>query len=184
MESLKIGVILSSTRKGRVSPQVGDWVMQLAKKYQDVDFSLIDINEFNLPFVETTDDMTQVHKFSDTINELDGFIFVLAEYNHSMPPAIKNAIDSLKAPWYNKVAGIVSYGSSYGVRSAEHLRAVLTELRVANVRTQVLLSLFDDFTNYIKFTPRNIHQVNFDEMMTQLIAWSKALKPIRKNISV
>lgn len=30
MEKLNIGIILGSTREGRLSPQVGNWVKQLA----------------------------------------------------------------------------------------------------------------------------------------------------------
>ncbi|GAA5165398.1 MULTISPECIES: ester cyclase [Amycolatopsis] len=46
-------------------------------------------------------------------------------------------------------AGFVSYGSVGGTRAVEHLRLVMGELQVADVRNQVALSLFaDDFTDH------------------------------------
>ena len=44
----------------------------------------------------------------------DGYIFVTGEYNHSIPGALKNAVDYLYREWNNKAAGFVSYGSSGG----------------------------------------------------------------------
>jgi len=35
----------------------------------------------------------------------DGFVFVVAEYNHSITGALKNALDFLRKEWNNKAAG-------------------------------------------------------------------------------
>ena len=55
MTKLNIGIILGSTRQGRVSPQVGEWVKGIADKRGDANYEIIDIADFNLPFVFTTD---------------------------------------------------------------------------------------------------------------------------------
>lgn len=47
---MKIGIILGSTREGRVSPQVGKWVKELADKRGDAEYEIIDIADFKLPF--------------------------------------------------------------------------------------------------------------------------------------
>ena len=47
---------------------------------------------------------------------------------------IKNALDYLRVEWNNKAAGIVSYGSVGGARAAEHLRGIMGELLIADVR--------------------------------------------------
>lgn len=49
MANLKIGIILGSTRQGRVSPQVGQWVKGIADKHGSADYEIVDIAEFNLP---------------------------------------------------------------------------------------------------------------------------------------
>lgn len=48
---LKIGIILGSTREGRLSPQVGNWVKELADKRGDAQYEIIDIAEFKLPLL-------------------------------------------------------------------------------------------------------------------------------------
>lgn len=48
MSELNIGVIVGSTRPGRVGDQVAAWVMQHAQA-QAVTFSLLDLQHFALP---------------------------------------------------------------------------------------------------------------------------------------
>ena len=84
--------------------------------------------------------------WAEAIAGFDAFVFVTPEYNRSIPGALKNAIDFLYYEWNDKAAGFVSYGvDAGGARAVEHLRVVMGELRVADVRTQVALSLHNDF---------------------------------------
>jgi len=175
---LRIGIVLGSTREGRVSEDVGKWVLEHTKAVKGVSYEIVDIKDYNLPFLGTTEDMTAVGNWNNKLNELDGFIFVVAEYNHSITGALKNALDSARDTWNNKSAGIVSYGAAGGARAAEHLRGILAELQVASVRTHVLLSLFDDFKDY-KFKPRDIHANNLQDLFSKVNNWSKALKTLR-----
>ena len=176
--SLKIGIVLGSTREGRASEPVGNWVLEHTKDREDVTYEIVDIKDYDLPFLGTTEDNSAIIKWNEKLNELDGFIFVVAEYNHSITGALKNALDLARDSWNNKSAGIVSYGSAGGARAAEHLRGILSELQIASVRTHILLSLFDDFENY-SFKPRNIHDGNLSELFNQTQNWAKALKTLR-----
>lgn len=176
----RIGIILGSTREGRVSPQVGKWVKTLADKSGMADFEIIDIKDYDLPLLGTSEDTGSLLAWNEKLSEMDGFIFVVCEYNHAMSGALKNALDSAKDPWHNKAAGIVSYGSGYGIRAAENLRLVLSELQVAHVRTQVQLSLFTDFEKFTTFKPQAIHQDNMDGMLMQLVQWTNAMNTVRK----
>ena len=179
MQALKVGIILGSTRQGRKSEEVGNWVYELTKDTPNLDVEIVDPKEYDLPFIGTTDDTTNVDRWKAKLAELDAFIFVVAEYNHSITGALKNALDLALEEWNNKAAGIVSYGSAGGARAAEHLRGILAELQVASVRTHILLTLFDDFENFSRFTPRSIHDDNVTTLTTQLSAWAAALKPLR-----
>ena len=177
----RIGIILGSTREGRVNPQVGKWVKEEADKRGFAEYEVVDIKDFNLPFLGTTDDTTALDAWNEKLNTFEGFIFIVCEYNHGMSGALKNAIDSAKEPWHNKAAAIVSYGSGYGIRAQETLRLVLSELQVAHVRTPVQLSLFMDFENFTKFKPQDIHQDNLDDMLKQLDQWTNAMNTVRKS---
>ncbi|OAH52781.1 reductase [Domibacillus aminovorans] len=180
MTKLNIGIILGSTRQGRVSPQVGEWVKGIADKRGDANYEIVDIADFHLPFVFTTaGDEPGIKAWSEKLASLDGFVFIAQEYNHSITGALKNALDSARDEWNNKAAGIVSYGSTGGARAAEHLRGILGELLVADVRTHPTLSLFTDFENGTDFKPADLHLDNVNGMLDQVIAWSGALKTIR-----
>jgi len=93
---------------------------------------------------------------------------------------LKNAIDYLNVEWINKAVGFVSYGSAGGVRAVEQLRGVAAELQMADVRAQVMLSLFTDFVNMSEFKPDTRHESGVSELLNQVIAWSNALKSLRK----
>lgn len=180
VEKLNIGIILGSTREGRVSPQVGAWVKEIADKRGDANYTIIDIADFKLPLLgEPGGDASGAAGWSEAIAKQDGFVFIVQEYNHSITGALKNALDYLRDEWNNKAAGIVSYGSVGGARAAEHLRGILGELLVADVRVHPALSLFTDFENGTTFKPKDVQADSVNQMLDQVIPWSKALKTIR-----
>ena len=182
-QKINIGIILGSTREGRVSPQVGTWFKDLADQRGDANYEIVDVKSFKLPLLGESSDMTGITAWNKKLSELDGFVFVVAEYNHSITASLKNALDSAKDTWNNKAAGIVSYGSVGGARAAEHLRGILGELQVADVRTHVALSMFTDFENWSVFKPQALHQANVSMMLDQLVNWSKAMKNVRLELT-
>ncbi|WP_188208171.1 NADPH-dependent FMN reductase [Alkalibacillus aidingensis] len=177
-EQLNIGIILGSTREGRVSPQVGKWIKEIADQRGDANYEIVDIADYNLPLLGE-DETEGITHWNAKLSELDGFIFIVQEYNHSLSGSLKNALDLAREAWNNKVAGIVSYGSTGGVRAAEHLRGILGELMIADVRANPALSLFTDFDNFTQFKPQDLHTDNVNQMLYQVNNWAKALKSIR-----
>jgi len=184
---IKIAIIIGSTRPGRNSEAVALWVNEIAQKRSDAAFELVDIKDYDLPVLDEPVPAS-MHQYmhphtkawSEKINSFDSFIFVTPEYNHAPAGALKNAIDYLYAEWNNKAAGFVSYGSVGGVRAVEQLRLIMGELQVADVRAQVVLSLFTDFENFSVFKPSPNHEVSLNTVIDQVIAWGTALKPLRK----
>src|SRR5204863_159231 len=110
----------------------------------------------------------------------DAFVIVTPEYNHATSRALKNAIDLLFAEWKNKSAGFAAYGSAGGAPAVESLRLVMGEVKVADVRQAVLLSLFTDFENFTTFKPGAMHEPIVNKMLDEVIAWGAALKPLRQ----
>lgn len=184
---IKAAIIIGSTRPGRVGESVGRWVYDQAIKRKDAEFELVDLQEVNLPLLDepVPAAMAQYSKphtkaWAEKVASFDVFVFVTAEYNHSIPAALKNAVDYLYAEWNNKAAGFVSYGSAGGARAVEQLRLVASELQIAHVRNQVMFSLFDDFENYSNFKPHPRHENSIQGMLDQLVAWGGALKTLRE----
>jgi NAD(P)H-dependent FMN reductase len=183
----KIAILLGSTRPGRNGEAVAKWVAQLAAKRTDAEFELIDIAEQDLPLLDepippSQGKYTKEHTkaWSAKISGYDGFVFVTPEYNHGVPAAMKNAIDFLYKEWNNKAAGFVAYGSAGGTRVVEHWRGICSELQMATVRAQVMLSLRDDFVEYRTFKPQPQHEGMLNTLLDQLVAWSTAFKQMRE----
>ncbi|HXA56770.1 MAG TPA: NAD(P)H-dependent oxidoreductase [Candidatus Acidoferrum sp.] len=185
---LNIGIIVGSTRPGRKAGAVAKWTHDLLKTRNDANFEIVDIDEYKLPLLdEPVPAMRKQYNkphtksWSAKIDSLDAFIFVTPEYNHATSGALKNAIDFLFHEWNNKAAGFVSYGSSGGVRAVENLRLVMGEIKVADVRAQVALSIFTDFENFTTFKPHENHDKTVHAVADEVIAWGGGLKTLRPN---
>ena len=185
---LKIGIVLGSVREGRNGEQVAKWMLDFAndRKDQEVEYELVDLADYRLPFLgeslpeeEKAEANATIKAWSDKMASFDGYIFVVPEYNHAIGGALKNALDYLNAEVNNKAAGFVGYGSLGGTRAHENLRLILGELQVADVRTAVTVSWMADCENMSVFKPADYHADNANQMLDQVIAWSKALKTVR-----
>ncbi len=183
---LRIAIIVGSTRPNRSSPQVAEWVLEHARKRGDATYEIVDIADFDLPVLDepvppSMGNYAHGHtkRWSETIASYDGYVFVTPEYNHSISGALKNAIDFIYHEWTNKAAGFVSYGSTGGVRAVEHLRGIMAEVQVADVRAHVSMSLFTDFENFTKFKPAPQHEQQLGVLFDQLTAWSRAMQGVR-----
>ena len=183
----RIGIILGSTRPGRKGIQVAEWVLEQASKRTDAEYELVDLADFSLPHLDEALTASQgryenehTKAWAAKIAGFDGFVFVTPEYNHSTSGALKNAIDFLYAEWNNKAAGFVSYGVHGGTRAVEHLRLIVGELQIADVRSQVAISLVHDFEGYTVLKPIPNHEPALNTMLDQLEAWSGALQGVRE----
>jgi NAD(P)H-dependent FMN reductase len=141
MSKLKIAVIIGSVRPTRAGDKPAGWIAELAKQTGDFDVELVDLIDYPLPLFDapasdfwmpTPNEIAA--KWQAKLSEFDGYIFVTAEYNRSIPGALKNAIDWAYKPFIKKAAAYVSYGAVGGVRAVEHLRNVMVELQAASVR--------------------------------------------------
>ncbi|WP_071795675.1 NADPH-dependent FMN reductase [Natronohydrobacter thiooxidans] len=148
----RIAVIIGSTRDSRFGERPANWIFERAKARGDWEVELLDLQKFDLPLFNEvasnawapTQDPAAL-KWQETIARFDGFIFVTAEYNRSIPGALKNALDQAYVEWNRKPFGIVSYGSVGGTRAAEHLRTIGIELQMVSTRSAVHIGGSDFF---------------------------------------
>lgn len=183
----KIGIIIGSTRPGRNGEAVARWIHALAQDHGGAQFEIIDLKHFDLPvydeprspmFAQYEHEHTR--RWSAAVAPFDGYIFVTPEYNHSTSAALKNALDYLHFEWKDKAAAFVGYGGAGGARAVEHLRGIVGELHMADVRGQIALSIVEDFENYSVFKPRDVHLPAVTAMLDQLTDWAGALKGLRE----
>lgn len=187
--TLRIGIIVGSTRTGRFADRPAKWLLELAQRRHDASFELVDLRDYPLPFFDEpkspareASKRPEVLRWAAKVRELDGFVFVNGEYNHGVPAALKNAVDYLYAEWNRKPAGFVSYGNAGGARGIEQLRLTLIELQVAPIRSAVHIarSEFMDILVHGKQLEDFPHLAQTAEaMLADLVWWAKALKTPR-----
>ncbi|MDB5182186.1 MAG: NADPH-dependent reductase [Candidatus Saccharibacteria bacterium] len=186
-----VKIILGSTRPNRFGAQPAEWVMEQTKHVSGHQFELIDLEKVNLPLLDepTPPMMRQYSKdhtkvWSQMIDEADGFIFITAEYNHSVPAALKNAIDFLFHEWNYKPASFVSYGSlAGGARAVEHLRGICGEVKIYDLREQMLMPDY-----YHKLDEQGLHKFEeshhkeIQNILEQTVFWADRMKAIRQEL--
>jgi len=185
---MKIAIIVGSTRPNRKGLEVAQWVFGLASPRSSAQYELVDIAEFNLPLLDEPlppamgSPPTQEHtkRWAAKIASFDGYVFVTPEYNHGPPAALKNALDFLYKEWSNKSAGFVGYGAVGAARSIEMLRAICSNLELADVRVAVGLTLAHDFEKFTTFKPQPHQEKTLSQLLDQVEAWAGALQPLRK----
>lgn len=185
--TLRIALILGSTRPGRRGDQIAAWALETARAHGGADYELVDLADHGLGNLdEPGNPNLQQYQHDHTrawgalIDSFDGYVFVVPEYNHSYPGALKNALDYVYREWNDKAAGIISYGGWVsGARAAEALRLVLAELQLATVRTQPTISTHASFGTGA-FVAQEGLVTAVGGMLDQVIAWSGALRGIRE----
>src|SRR5687768_918688 len=98
----KIGVVLSSTREGRFGSRPAQWILDIAGARRDAEFEAVDLRDYPIPFFDAPMsprfkpvENEVARKWARKLAELDGYVFVTAEYNRSIPAVLKNALDHL-----------------------------------------------------------------------------------------
>ncbi len=141
MSSLSIAVLLGSVRRDRMGSRAALLVTrELERRGHTV--HLVDPLELQLPLL---DRMYKEHpkgeapepleRLADLYRRADGFLVVSGEYNHGIPPALKNLLDHFLEEYFFRPSGIVCYsaGGFGGVRAAMQLRMTLAELGMSSV---------------------------------------------------
>lgn len=180
--TLKLAIIIGSTREGRFGDTVGRWFAKEAASHGGFAIDLIDLIDIKLPPSHRARPTPDVDAFRARLAAADAFVIVTPEYNHSYPASLKHAIDQAYAEWMAKPVGFVSYGGTVGgVRAIEHLRHVFAELHATTIRDYLPFinarRQFDADGNPIdREGPRNAAKV----MLDRLVWWADALRTARE----
>ncbi|WP_026319126.1 NADPH-dependent FMN reductase [Amorphus coralli] len=134
-------VIYGSVRSERQGIRAARYICNEIGKRGD-EAHLVDPVELDLPLLdkrrgeyEEGQAPEAMEKLGQLIERADGFVMVTGEYNHSIPPALKNTLDHYLPEWYFRPAAIMSYsaGRYGGVRAAVQLRPILGELGMVSI---------------------------------------------------
>jgi NAD(P)H-dependent FMN reductase len=188
---LTCSIIYGSVRTERQGIKVARYLeRQLAER--DISVHFIDPKVYNLPLLDkmykeyeqgtAPEDM---EKLSGIFKTSDAFLLVTGEYNHSIPPALKNLLDHFQREYYFKPSGIASYssGSFGGVRAASHLRTIVGELGMPAISSMLPFPLIGNlFDENLEPIDKRIES-STARFIDELIWYAEAFKH-RRNISV
>lgn len=186
MSKPKIGIIISTTRESRFGHRPAEWILKLAEARGDADYEIVDLRDYPMAlfdspmsprFAPVEGDV--VRRWAAKIAELDGYVFVTAEYNRSISAALKNALDHIYYEPAHKPAAFVGYGAVGGARAIEQLRLMAIELSMAPMKSAVhvgmepFLGMLQDGKDFSDYDHLGQTAVT---MLDELIWWTKVLK--------
>jgi NAD(P)H-dependent FMN reductase len=185
----RLGVVVGSTRPGRLGIVLGEWALERATLHEQFTPELVDLAEWALPMLDEPHhprERRYVHDhtkaWSHRIDELDAFVFVTPEYNHGPNGALKNAMDFLHQEWAYKPLGFVAYGGAAGgVRAVQVLRQVALSLKLYPLFEAVYFPRIKTSVanGVLNATPHD--EIAYAAMLAELARIEESLRPLRKD---
>jgi NAD(P)H-dependent FMN reductase len=190
MSKAKIAVIIGSIRPNRFGDKPAKWIFDHAKARTDIETEIVDLKDYDLPLFDSPASDAwmpasnpEVIRWQNKLKEFDGYIFVTAEYNRSVPGALKNAIDQAYSPFLRKAAAFIGYGSVGGARAVEHLRTIAVELQMVPTRHGIHIGGSDFMPIMMGQKSWDDTKGNFDgfvpSLLDDLVWWTNAAKTAR-----
>lgn len=138
MSKKTLGILVGSLRKGSFSQSVGNCLAQmLEKEFIVKKINIGDLAIFNQDFDDEGNVPQEWTVFREEVKTSDAFLFITPEYNRSIPPVLKNALDIASRPygqnmWSGKPGAIVSVspGAIGGFGANHHLRQTVSFLNI------------------------------------------------------
>ena len=138
MEKLPIGILVGSQRKASISKQIALYMQSLL--LTDFDVKCVQIDDLPMYNQDLDDEgrpPVEWTRFRQEVQALRGFLFVTPEYNRSVTPLLKNALDVGSRPfgksvWNAKPGAIMSISPSAmgGFGANHHLRQCMVFLNI------------------------------------------------------
>ena len=188
----RIALIIGSTRAARFADVPAQWMLKQAKAREDMDVELLDLRDFNLPFFDeiassawVPSQSREAVRWQQTLAGFDGFIFVVAEYNHSLTGALKNALDHAYNEWGRKPFTAIGYGGVGAARALEQLRLIGVELQMVSTHAAVHIGGSDFFTIFPAVGNQPIETIEQNLLpsaktaLDELVWWAKATMAAR-----
>ena len=140
----RIAIVVGSTRPGRYADKAAGWMLKQAKARYDFEAELLDLLDHPLPFfdekgplISTPSETAEALRWQKTLARYDGFVVVVAEYNHSITGVLKNALDQAYKEWGRKPFTAIGYGGTGASRAVEHLRQIAIALGMVSTAASV-----------------------------------------------
>ncbi len=102
---MKVGIIVGSLRRESFSRKIAENIVTLLPNSLTAEWISIDMPMYNQDLDDDSMPPQSWIDFRAKIKSCDAYIFVTPEYNRSIPPVIKNALDTGSRPYGQNVWG-------------------------------------------------------------------------------
>jgi NAD(P)H-dependent FMN reductase len=178
-QPIRVTVVVGSTRGGRLAPDVTRWFMGQTAQRGDLVTDVVDLVDTPLPN-SLDPDVPEAVALRPRLAAADAFVFIVPEYNRSVPGPLKTLIDSFNSEWEAKPVGFVGYGLSMagGVRAVEHLRQIFAEFHSVGMKDTVSFPRILEHYDATGRFPADPEGANAAAklMLDQLVWWARALR--------
>lgn len=177
-------VILGTPRQGRQSEYVAKFIIESLHQRSDITTELIDVRTVPISLNDAGESLKDPG-FSASMQQSDGLILVVPEYNHGYPGLLKHLLDTCLKEYIHKPVGIcgVSAGPFGGTRVIENLLPVMRELGLVTIFNDLnfgtVQKLFDESGKMID--PEPYHR-RVDRFLTELIWMATVLRYGRQTV--
>ena len=182
-----IAIVIGSTRPTRFADKPAQWMLKQAQLRGDIEVELVDLRDHPLPFFDematnmwVPSQNAEAVRWQETVGRFDGYIFVVAEYNHSITGVLKNALDQAYKEWNRKPFTAIGYGGTGGARAVEHLRSIGVELQMVSTHAAVHIGGGDFLTVFPMGGNKPIEDIEANLLpsaktaLDELVWWAKA----------
>ena len=162
-------------------------MLKQAQSRGDLHAELVDLRDHPLPFFDEIasnlwmpSQNAEAVRWQETVGGFDGYVFVVAEYNHSISGVLKNALDQAYKEWVRKPFTVIGYGGTGAARAVEHLRGIGVELQMVSTKAGVHIGGRDFMAVHPMFGNKPIEEIedsllpSSQAALDELVWWANA----------
>jgi NAD(P)H-dependent FMN reductase len=186
--ALLFPVILGSVRRDRQGIKAARYIIDKLEARGEEPV-LVDPCEKKLPLLDRMykeypkgEAPPLLEELAQLFRRADGFVIVSAEYNQSVPPALKNLLDHFLEEYFWRPSAIVSYsaGRFGGVRAAVALRTIMSEMGMPSVPSVLAIPSIGRALNEDGSVEEEWIDKAADRFLDEFVWYAKALKAQRE----
>jgi chromate reductase len=128
---IKLGIIVGSLRRESFSRKIAENIVRFLPDAITAEWIFIDLPMYNQDLEDDGESPKSWLDFRAKVKECEAYLFVTPEYNRSLPPVIKNALDIGSRPagqnaWAGKKSAVISvspgatggFGANHALRQS------------------------------------------------------------------
>ncbi len=181
---MKINIISSSTRKGRISHRIAI-ALERAIHNQGHEVAIIDLSEIQLPPFEERINLLENPDpkhlaLKEELAKTEAFIFLTPEYNGAISSGLKNFIDVYaKDPFKHKAIGVAtgSTGAMGGIRAAYQLQQSVLSIHGFPHPSMLTVSKMDQVIDEEGHIISDAYAKQQEAFLENFLSFAEKLKP-------